>query len=169
MTIDFGKHKGHQISECDSKYLSWLVSHEKVLALRNRWSSRDARFELQRRAAALAAQTAEAEMAVKVAEEIIKESAMLKAIRVVAKGYGFDWQGSLVKTLVANEKASFTATEMYEALESVSEGEDMDSPARVEEYLKNLASSRGMVPVRLEKVGEYYQVKYIDRTWSECK
>lgn len=53
MTIDFGKkYKGHQISECDEKYLKWLVSHEKVLAERNRWASRDARFELQRRAQA---------------------------------------------------------------------------------------------------------------------
>lgn len=53
MIIDFGKkYKGHYISECDEKYLKWLVSHEKVLAKRNRWASRDARFELQRRAQA---------------------------------------------------------------------------------------------------------------------
>jgi hypothetical protein len=47
--LDFGKNKGHQISECDTKYLQWLVSHTKVLAERNQWSSRDAAFELDRR------------------------------------------------------------------------------------------------------------------------
>jgi hypothetical protein len=53
--IDFGKkYKGHQISECDEKHLKWLVSHEKVLALRNRWASRDAAFELERRELAVA-------------------------------------------------------------------------------------------------------------------
>jgi hypothetical protein len=54
--LDFGKNKGHQISECDTKYLKWLVSHEKVLALRNRWASRDAAFELARRAQAVTQQ-----------------------------------------------------------------------------------------------------------------
>jgi hypothetical protein len=50
MIIDFGKCKGMTIGECDEKYLKWLVSHTKVLALRNRWAARDAAFELQRRA-----------------------------------------------------------------------------------------------------------------------
>jgi hypothetical protein len=80
--LDFGKNKGHQISECDTKYLKWLVSHEKVLAVRNRWASRDAAFELARRAQA-AAQAAvvetleelearhEVEMAVKIAEHLV--------------------------------------------------------------------------------------------------
>jgi hypothetical protein len=66
--LDFGKNKNKQISECDTKYLQWLVSHVKVLALRNRWSSRDAGFELQRRAQA----AAEAAMAVRAAEEIVE-------------------------------------------------------------------------------------------------
>lgn len=60
--LDFGKNKGHQISECDTKYLKWLVSHEKVLAVRNRWSSRDAAFELERRARAAKADAMIAEM-----------------------------------------------------------------------------------------------------------
>ena len=48
--IDFGKHKNKILADCDEKYLKWLVSHEKVLALRNRWASRDAKFILERRA-----------------------------------------------------------------------------------------------------------------------
>jgi hypothetical protein len=53
--LDFGrKYKGKTIDKCDEKYLRWLVSHEKVLAERNRWASRDAKFELERRAQAVA-------------------------------------------------------------------------------------------------------------------
>jgi hypothetical protein len=48
--IDFGKHKGKILADCDEKYLKWLISHEKVLALRNRWACRDAKFILDRRA-----------------------------------------------------------------------------------------------------------------------
>ena len=54
MIIDFGKNKGKTIGECDEKYLKWLISHTKVLALRNRWACRDARFELARRSQAVA-------------------------------------------------------------------------------------------------------------------
>jgi hypothetical protein len=49
--LDFGKNKGKALHDCEEKYLKWLVSHEKVLAKRNRWASRDARFILERRAA----------------------------------------------------------------------------------------------------------------------
>jgi len=50
MIINFGKkYKGKEISSCDDKYLKWLISHERVLALKNRWASYDARFELERR------------------------------------------------------------------------------------------------------------------------
>jgi hypothetical protein len=78
--IDFGgKYKGKQISECDTKYLKWLVAHERVLALRNRWASRDARFELERREMA----AAEAAMAVKVAEEIIAEAITTRKMSTV--------------------------------------------------------------------------------------
>ena len=48
--LDFGKNKGKSLESCDEKYLKWLVSHEKVLAKRNRWASRDARFLLEKRA-----------------------------------------------------------------------------------------------------------------------
>ena len=98
-----------------------------------------------------------------------KEKEMLRAVRAVAKGYGFDWQGSLIKTLVANEKAVFTAQEMYDALQSVSQGEDMDRLSDVERVLGMMAG-RAPSPVRLEKVDNTtYKVKYIDRTWSECR
>jgi hypothetical protein len=48
--LDFGKNKGKVLADCEEKYLRWLVSHEKVLAKRNRWASRDAKFILDRRA-----------------------------------------------------------------------------------------------------------------------
>lgn len=94
---------------------------------------------------------------------------MLNAVRVVDKGYGFGWQSSLIKTLVASSTAEFTAQEMYDALVGVSQGEDMDSLNCIEKYLDNLAFTLGAVPVRLEKINESYKIKYIDRTWSECK
>jgi hypothetical protein len=53
--LDFGKNKGLTLNECDEKYLKWIVSHERVLALRNRWAARDARFILERRAQAVVA------------------------------------------------------------------------------------------------------------------
>lgn len=56
MIIDFGKaNKGKELSECDTKYLTWLVQHEKVLAKRNRWACRDAKFILKQREEAKAA------------------------------------------------------------------------------------------------------------------
>jgi hypothetical protein len=55
--LDFGKNKGKQLQDCDEKYLRWLVSHERVLAKRNRWASRDAKFILERRAQVVATTT----------------------------------------------------------------------------------------------------------------
>jgi len=46
--LDFGKNKGLILADCDEKYLKWLVSHEKVLAERNRWASRDAKILLEK-------------------------------------------------------------------------------------------------------------------------
>jgi hypothetical protein len=48
--LDFGKNKGRTLAECEESYLRWLVSHEKVLAKRNRWAARDAKYILDRRA-----------------------------------------------------------------------------------------------------------------------
>ena len=73
--LDFGKNKGKQLADCDEKYLRWLVSHEKVLAKRNRWASRDAKFILDRRETAVKVAEfearKEAEMAVKIAQHIV--------------------------------------------------------------------------------------------------
>jgi len=73
--LDFGKNKGKQLADCDESYLRWLVSHEKVLAKRNRWAARDAKFILDRceTAVKLAEFEArkEAEMAVKIAQHIV--------------------------------------------------------------------------------------------------
>jgi hypothetical protein len=66
--IDFGKNKGLILNDCDEKYLKWLVSHEKVLAVRNRWACRDARFILERRAKEAAAQQVAAEKLERIAE-----------------------------------------------------------------------------------------------------
>lgn len=51
-TIESGKYKGKILSECPVSYLKWLVSHERVLALRNRWLTRDAKFLLEKTAEA---------------------------------------------------------------------------------------------------------------------
>ena len=56
MKLDFGKNKGKAIKECETSYLKWLVAHEKQLKVSNRWASRDAKFELERREKATATQ-----------------------------------------------------------------------------------------------------------------
>jgi hypothetical protein len=48
--LDFGKNKGKILADCEEQYLKWLVSHEKVLAKRNQWASRDAKYILERMA-----------------------------------------------------------------------------------------------------------------------
>ena len=80
--LDFGKNRGLSVSECDEKYLKWLISHEKVLAERNRWACRNARVLLAKRAEAKAHAEAvlkfeterEARMAIKAAEQIVRAS-----------------------------------------------------------------------------------------------
>ena len=82
--LDFGKNKGKILADCDVKYLKWLASHEKVLAKRNRWAARDAKFLLERMAQVATQETAiaeyearkEAEMAVKVAEQIVRANSV---------------------------------------------------------------------------------------------
>lgn len=74
--LDFGKNKGQILAECPVSYLKWLATHEQVLAKRNRWAARDARFLLDRmaQAAALEAHEArrEAKLAVKIAEQLVR-------------------------------------------------------------------------------------------------
>ena len=73
--IDFGRtHKGETIGECPVSYLKWLASHEGRLALRNRWASRDSRFELERRGRAAA------EAAVVASIEATVEAAMVPVV-----------------------------------------------------------------------------------------
>lgn len=49
MIITTGKCKGMSIGDCDEKYLKWLAARPMKLAERNRWMSRDAVIELDRR------------------------------------------------------------------------------------------------------------------------
>lgn len=78
--LDFGKNKGKVLAECETTYLKWLVSHERVVAMRNRWACRDARFIIERREEAKAQAEAvakfeserEARMAVKAAQQIVR-------------------------------------------------------------------------------------------------
>jgi hypothetical protein len=58
--IESGKYKNRILAECPVSYLKWLVTHTKVLAERNRWLARDAKFLLERIAqAAIEAATIE--------------------------------------------------------------------------------------------------------------
>lgn len=79
--LDFGKNKGKILAECEVSYLKWLATHEKVLAKRNRWAARDAKFLLERMAQVAAAAEhearKEAEMVVRIAEHIIATPAKI--------------------------------------------------------------------------------------------
>jgi hypothetical protein len=78
--IESGKYKGKTLAECPKEYLEWASKHEKNFAKRNQWISRDAKIILERQAQAEAQETAvkeyearkEAEMAVKVAEQLVR-------------------------------------------------------------------------------------------------
>jgi Cdc6-like AAA superfamily ATPase len=136
--LDFGKCEGTELSNCPEKYILWLAQHEKVLAERNRWASRDAKFLLEKK----------------------EEKVVLQAVRaVVCKE--FEWQESLQQTILTNRETVFSADEMYTALQSVcKEGEDLDSKDRVIRYLESLVKMP-FVAVRLQKVGEKYQFKNV--------
>jgi hypothetical protein len=75
-TIETGKHKGKTLADCPKEYIEWASKHEKNFARRNQWISRDAQFILERMAQAIALKEykarKEAEMAVKVAEQIAR-------------------------------------------------------------------------------------------------
>lgn len=89
-----------------------------------------------------------------------QEKVMLKAIR--SEVYGeFEWQESLKDTVLANREQSFTADEMYAALESVCKaGEDLDSKERVARRLEGL--SERTCQIKLEKVAEQtYKFAYV--------
>lgn len=89
-----------------------------------------------------------------------EEKGMLKAVRTVMYGE-FEWQESLKDTVLANREATFTADEMYSALESVCKpGEDLDGKERVARRLEGL--SERTCQIRLEKVAEQtYKFAYV--------
>ena len=74
--LDFGKNKGKILAECAVSYLKWLATHEQVLAKRNRWAARDAKFLLERMAQVATVAEFEArketEMAVRIAEQLVR-------------------------------------------------------------------------------------------------
>lgn len=90
--IDFGKNKGKTLAECEVSYLKWLATHEQVLAKRNRWAARDARFLLlrQEQAAKVAAYE---EVALQQVEKTIQpissptEDRMMKAALTTNRGF----------------------------------------------------------------------------------
>ncbi len=91
---------------------------------------------------------------------VVKEKEMLKAVRAtIGKKQIFEWQESLQKTILANKEVSFTADEMYEALQSVcQEGEDLDDKDFVTQYL-NAFVKHPLPPFRVRKDGDLY--KYV--------
>jgi hypothetical protein len=88
-TLDFGKNKGKILAECEVSYLKWLATHEQVLAKRNRWAARDAKFLLERMAlvATVAEHEArkEAEMAVRIAEQLVRANVGTRAAHSPSK------------------------------------------------------------------------------------
>jgi hypothetical protein len=91
---------------------------------------------------------------------IAKEKAMLKAVRTLC-AKEFDWQESLKDTVLANKDVTFTADEMYAALESVcNEDEYLDSKQQVITRLNFLCAHT--LQIRLEKVAEQtYKFRHI--------
>jgi hypothetical protein len=89
-TLDFGKNKGKILAECAVSYLKWLATHEQVLAKRNRWAARDAKFLLERMAqvATIAEFEArkEAEMAVRIAEQLVRANVGTRAAYSPSRG-----------------------------------------------------------------------------------
>jgi hypothetical protein len=74
--LTFGKHKNEMLETTPESYIKWLATHKKVLSVENRHFSDAAKALLERRAqvVALAEYKArkEAEMAVKVAEQLVR-------------------------------------------------------------------------------------------------
>jgi hypothetical protein len=89
--LDFGKNKGKILAECPMSYLKWLATHEQVLAKRNRWASRDAKFLLERMAqvATVAEYEArkEAEMAVRIAEQLVRANLGTRAAHNTSRAF----------------------------------------------------------------------------------
>jgi hypothetical protein len=81
MTIlTFGKHKNEMLENTPESYIKWLATHKKVLSVENRHFSDLAKAILERRAQVVAVEEyearKEAEMAVKVAEQIVRANSV---------------------------------------------------------------------------------------------
>jgi hypothetical protein len=81
MTIlTFGKHKNEMLETCPQSYIRWLATHKKVLSVENRHFSDLAKAILERMAQVVALKEfearKEAEMAVKVAEQLVRANSV---------------------------------------------------------------------------------------------
>jgi hypothetical protein len=79
MTIlTFGKHKNEMLETTPESYIKWLATHKAVLSVENRHFSDLAKFLLERMAQVATVTEfearKEAEMAVKVAEQLVRAS-----------------------------------------------------------------------------------------------
>ena len=101
--LDFGKNNGKVLAACEESYLIWLSRHEKVLAERNRWASKDAKIILER---AKCPERKEKKM-VKVLIETGSESHTTSSASVVAKFLGGKYDGKMLfeaKEYIASTK-----------------------------------------------------------------
>src|SRR5437588_12453014 len=93
--LDFGKNKGKILAECTVSYLKWLATHEQVLAKRNRWAARDAKFLLEKRTQVVAQEVAiaeyearkEAAMAVRIAEQLVRANVGTRAAHNTSRAF----------------------------------------------------------------------------------
>lgn len=102
--LDFGKNNGKVLAACEESYIIWLSLHEKVLAERNRWASRDAKIILER--AKEPCKPKEKKM-VKVLIETGSESHTTSSASVIAKFVGGPNDGEMMfksRNLITNSK-----------------------------------------------------------------
>ncbi len=130
--LDFGKCEGTELGNCPEKYILWLAQHEKVLAKRNRWASRDAKFLLEKK----------------------EEKAMLKGVRQEVSGE-FDMLRS-IRATAKEASEPFTSKEMYEVLKSVS-GSFPVNERRVQSFLTTLCTHMGEFDLIELADGKYTQ------------
>ncbi len=103
-TLDFGKNKGKTLATCEGSYIIWLSRHEKVLAERNRWASRDAKIILER--AKEPCKPKEKKMT-KILIETGSESHTTSSASVIAKFVGSEFDGEMMfkaKKYIINTK-----------------------------------------------------------------
>jgi len=101
--LDFGKNNGKVLAACKESYLIWLSRHEKVMAERNRWASRDAKIILER--AKETCKPKEKKM-VKVLIETGSESHTTSSASVIAKYVGGEHDGKMMYEVKPNVVSS---------------------------------------------------------------